>query len=81
MKKVGIKKVSLGKFFNILDIVIIAKTGPGSKMIDRVRDFGCLTKLTKSHKKSFKPFLRRPYNEHMFQFSCLYLPQELVTNP
>ena len=53
MKRVGIKKVLLLIFFNIFDIVIIAKTGPGSKMIDRVQYFGCLIKLTKSHKKSF----------------------------
>ena len=41
MKKVGIKKVSLVIYFNILDIVITAKNGTGSKMIDRVRYFGC----------------------------------------
>ena len=40
-KKVGFKKVSLVKMFNILDIVITAKTGPWSKMIDRVWYFGC----------------------------------------
>ena len=60
MKKVGIKKVSLVKFFNILDIVITAKACPGSKMIDRVRYFGCLIQINKSHKTSFYPFLRRP---------------------
>ena len=69
-KKVGNIKVSLVIFFTILNIVNIAKTGPRSKMIDRVRYFGCLIKITKSHKKSFYSFLRRPYNEHMFQFSC-----------
>ena len=53
MKKGWDQKGSSSDFINILDIVIIAKTGPGSKMIDRVRYFGCLIKLTKSHKKSF----------------------------
>ena len=37
LKRVGIKKVSLVKFWNILDIFNTAKTGPGSKMHDRVR--------------------------------------------
>ena len=69
-KRVGIKKVSLVKFFNILDIVITAKTGPRSKMIDRVQYFGCLIQINKSHKKSFYQFLRRPYNDHTLQFSC-----------
>ena len=49
MKKNRIKKVSLVNFLNILDIVIAAKTSPGSKMIDRVQYFGCLIKITKSH--------------------------------
>ena len=38
--------------FNILDI---AKTGPGSKMIDRIRYFGCLIKI-----KIKKPYLTLP---------------------
>ena len=44
---------SINSNIDILDIVIIAKTGPGSKMIDRVLCFGCLIKITKSHKKNF----------------------------
>ena len=56
-KKVGIKKVSLVKYFNILDIIITAKTGPGSKMIDRVWYYiGCLIKITKGHKNLFIHF-------------------------
>ena len=35
MENIGIEKVSVVKFWNILDIA--AKTGHGSKMIDRVR--------------------------------------------
>ena len=44
------------KFFDILDIVITAKTGPGAKMIDRVRYFSCLIKITKSHIKKIIHF-------------------------
>ena len=39
-KKVGIKKDTLVNILNIIDIVNAAKTGPGSKMVDRVRYFG-----------------------------------------
>ena len=72
MKKKLNQKGFSNEIFNIglLDIVITAKTGPGSKMIDRVQYFGGLLKITKIHKKTFYPFLRRPYNEHMVQFSC-----------
>ena len=38
------------------DIVNAAKTGPGSKMVDRVRYFRYLSKRIKSHKKYFYPF-------------------------
>ena len=48
-KKVGIKKVSVVQILNILDIVLY---------------FGYLLKITKNHKESFYPFLRRPYNQH-----------------
>ena len=35
-KKAGIKKHSLVEILNIPDIAYTAKTGPGSKMVDRV---------------------------------------------
>ena len=45
MKKVGIKKgFSSENFEYILDIVNAAKTGPESKMVDRVRYFRYLSK-------------------------------------
>ena len=57
----------------ILNIVFTAKTGPGSKMVDRVWHFDYLLKRIKSHAKSLYAFLRRPYNLHVIQFLCLYL--------
>ena len=50
------KKDSLVKILNIFDIVNAAKTGPESKIVDRVRYFGYLLKRIKSHKKYFYPF-------------------------
>ena len=47
-------------FFNILDIVVTAKTDPGSKMIDRVQYFGCLIQINKSHKHLFTHFSEDP---------------------
>ena len=50
------KRFSSENFEYILDIVNAAKTGPESKMVDRVRYFRYLSKRIKSHKNIFIHF-------------------------
>ena len=50
------KGFSSEKFEYILDIVNAEKTGPESKMVDRVWYFRYLSKRIKSHKNYFYPF-------------------------
>ena len=57
MKKVGIKKDSLVKILNIYSTSSMPqKTGPESKMVDKVRYFRYLSKRIKSHKNIFIHF-------------------------
>ena len=73
MKKKWDKNGFSMKILNILDIVNTTKTGPESKMVDRVWYFAYQLKRIKSNTKSLYAFLRRPYNEHVIQFLCLNL--------
>ena len=52
MKKKWDKNGFSRKTLNILDIVNTTKTGPGSKMVDRVWYFGYQLKRIKSNTKS-----------------------------
>ena len=77
MFKNWIKKVSVVKFWNTLDIIcsIPRKLVPGIKCMTGSSISARNLKKIKSHKQSFYAFLRRPYNEHLIQFSgwCLHL--------
>ena len=53
MKKGGIKKDSLVNILNIPDIANTAKTGPVSKMVDRVKFWLIIKKIHKNYFLSF----------------------------